>query len=220
MTSWRSWLPLLRKNNSVNVNKLRNIFTTCLLAVLLLAFITPATALPLLSHPKTHKTRSDTLRHPPRDPKKAMLMAIVPGLGQIYNRKYWKLPIVYTGFAVIGYFAITNQNYYKTFKEAYEYKVNHPDCGPASTDCDNEWAKKYDKATLKTIRDYYRRNMQLSYIVGGAWYLLQMIDANVDAHLSHWNISDNLSMEVAPVIQPYDLPHAPAYKGISLHFKF
>ncbi len=207
------WFPFLRKSNSVNVIKLQNILTVCLLAVFSLAFVTPTSAHPFISNDKEHKTRSDKPKHPPRDPKKAMLMAIVPGLGQIYNHKYWKLPIVYTGFAVIGYFAVTNRNYYKTFKDAYDCKATNPKCN-------NVLAKKYSETTLKLIRDYYRRNMQLSYILGGAWYLLQMIDANVDAHLSHWNISNNLSLEVAPVIQPFDMPHAPAYKGISLRFKF
>ena len=214
------WFLFLRKNNPVNVNKLQNTLRICLLVAFSLAFVAPATAHPFLSEKKEHKTKTNKPKYPPRDPKKAMLMAIVPGLGQIYNHKYWKIPIVYTGFAVIGYFAITNRNYYRTFKEAYDYKISHPDCNPNSTDCNNEYAKKYDKATLKIIRDYYRRNMQLSYIIGGAWYLLQIIDANVDAHLSHWNISNNLSLDVAPVIQPFDMPHAPAYKGISLRFKF
>lgn len=203
----------LRKNNSVSVNKLQNILFVCLLAVFSLAFITPVSAHPLLSKNKEHKTKSDTLKYPPRNPKKAMLMALIPGLGQIYNHKYWKIPIVYTGFAVIGYFAITNRNEYTIFKKAYDCKVSNPDC-------QNPLALKYDAATLKMIRDYYRRNMQLSFIIGGAWYLLQIIDANVDAHLSHWNISNNLSLDVTPVIQPYDLPNAPAYKGISLHFNF
>lgn len=214
------WFLFLRKSNSVDVNKLRNILFFCLLAVLLLATTTPVRAFSFSDKNKKSKAKSDTLRHPPRDPKKAMLLALVPGLGQIYNRKYWKLPIVYTGFAVIGYFAVTNRNYYQTFRKAYDYKTSHPDCSRTSTDCDNEWAKKYDKATLKIIRDYYRRNMQLSFIVGGAWYLLQMIDANVDANLSHWNISNDLSVNVTPVYQPVSLPHAPAYKGISLRFNF
>ncbi len=220
MKGWRMWFPFLRKSNSVNVNKLQNILIVCLLAVFSLMIVTQATAHPFLSKNKEHKTKTDTLKHPPRDPKKAMLMAIVPGLGQIYNHKYWKLPIVYTGFAVIGYFAVTNRKYYKTYKEAYDYKVSHPDCTVNNPNCTNELAKKYNKATLQIIRDYYRRNMQLSYILGGAWYLLQIIDANVDAHLSHWNISSNLSLEVVPVIQPFDTPYTPAYKGISLRFKF
>ncbi len=214
------WFLFLRKGNSVNVNKLRNILIVCLLTVFSLIFTITATAHPFLSEKKAHKAKTDTPKHPPRDPKKAMIMAIIPGLGQIYNHKYWKLPIVYSGFAAIGYFAVTNRNYYKTFKEAYNYKTAHPDCNPTSTGCENQYAKKYSKKTLKIIRDYYRRNMQLSYIIGGAWYLFQIIDANVDAHLSHWNISNNLSLEVAPVIQPFDMPRAPAYKGISLCFKF
>ncbi len=207
------WFLFLRKSNSVNVNKLQNILFAFLLAVFSLTFITPASAHPFLNKNEENNTKSDTLKHPPRDPKKAMLMALVPGLGQVYNHKYWKLPIVYTGFAVIGYFAVTNRNEYRIYKDAYNCKVANPDCK-------NPLALKYDKETLKMIRDYYRRNMQLSYIIGGAWFLLQMIDANVDAHLSHWNISNNLSLDVTPVIQPYDLPNAPAYKGISLHFNF
>ncbi len=207
------WFLFLRKNNSVNVNKLQNTLRICLLVTLSMAFVASATAHPFISEKKERKAKTDTPKYPPRDPKKAMLMAIVPGLGQIYNHKYWKLPIVYTGFVVIGYFAVTNRRYYKTYKEAYDCKVLNPKC-------ENVLAKKYDEATLQMIRDYYRRNMQLSYIIGGAWYFLQMIDANVDAHLSHWNISKNLSLEVAPVIQPFDMPHAPAYKGISLRFKF
>jgi hypothetical protein len=182
---------------------------------------------PLQAHPLLHKekkthSRSDSLRHPPRDPKKASLMALLPGMGQAYNHKYWKIPIVYVGFGVIGYFAVINRRYYKDFKDAYSYKVSHPDCNPnsTSTECQNELAKKYDKNTLKTIRDYYRRNMQLSYIIGGAWYLLQIIDADVDAHLSHWNVSKNLSLDVAPVVNPVSLPGKPAYKGVSLRFNF
>ncbi len=220
MKGWHVWFPSLRKSNSVNDNKLQNILITCLLVAFSLAIVTPAMAHPLSNKNKERKAKSDTLKYPPRDPKKALLMSIVPGLGQIYNHKYWKLPIVYVGFGVIGYFVVTNRNYYRTFKEAYDYKISHPDCKPTSTDCDNEYAKKYDEATLKMIRDYYRRNMQLSYIIGGAWYLLQMVDANVDAHLSHWNISNNLSMDVAPVIQLHDLPHAPACKGISIRVNF
>ncbi len=204
----------------MNDNKLKNILIAGLLAAFLLVFSSPAIAHPFRNKNKDHKTKSDTLRYPPRNPKTAMLMALVPGLGQIYNHKYWKLPIVYAGFGVIGYFAVTNRNFYRTFRAAYDYKVSHPDCSPVSTNCNNDLAKKYDKTTLKMIRDYYRRNMQLSYIIGGAWYLLQIIDANVDAHLSHWNISNNLSLEVTPVIQPYNLPQTPAYKGISLRFKF
>lgn len=147
-----------------------------------------------------------------RSAKTATLMAIVPGLGQIYNHKYWKVPIVYAGFAVFGYFIVTNTNQYHIFRDAYN--------ATADTATTNPYAKKYSAGTLLIVRDYYRRNMQLSYILSGAWYLLQMIDANVDAHLTHWNISNNLSMDVAPVISPPFKQSRGGYNGISLKFNF
>ena len=185
-----------------------------MVAFLLLVISPPAlahTSLPQQKGKASHK--KEKKKKLPRDPKKATLMALVPGLGQIYNHKYWKLPIVYAGFGVIGYFAVTNTRYYRDFKEAYDCKVTNPDCA-------NPLSQKYDESTLKYIRDYYRRNMQLSYIIGGAWYLLQMIDANVDAHLSHWNISDNISLEVSPVYRPVPQADHPAWQGIQLRFKF
>jgi len=136
-------------------------------------------------------------------PHKATLLALVPGLGQIYNRKYWKLPIVYAGFGVTGYFAITNRTEYKKFREAYNCSVT------LEAECTNELAIKYSADDLQTIRDYYRRNMELSYIIMGAWYILQMLDATVDAHLYNWEVNDNLSVRVDPMIQPIQLaqPH-------------
>lgn len=145
-------------------------------------------------------------------PKTATLMAIVPGLGQIYNHKIWKVPIVYAGFAVFGYFIVTNTKYYHTFRDAYNATYDSTTTNP--------YALRYSRTALRTVRDYYRRNMQLSYILSGAWYILQMIDANVDAHLTHWNISSNLSMEVSPVIMPPVKRTERAYNGISLRFRF
>jgi len=141
-------------------------------------------------------------------PHKATLLALVPGLGQIYNRKYWKLPIVYAGFGVTGYFAITNRTEYKKFREAYNCSVT------LEAECTNELAIKYSADDLQTIRDYYRRNMELSYIIMGAWYVLQMLDATVDAHLYYWEVNDNLSVRVDPMIQPIQLARPnPALPG-------
>ena len=214
---------LLRKNNSVKIKV--SGYGMCLFLSL---FMMMGPALPSCAQnvsvvgPDRASHKKEKPKHPPRDPKKASLMAIVPGLGQIYNHKYWKLPIVYAGFGVIGYFAVTNTRYYRDYKEAYSFKVENPDCNVNNPECleQHPLAAKYSKETLKYIRDYYRRNMQLSYIIGGAWYLLQIIDANVDAHLSHWNISDNLSMDVSPVYQPVPQPDRPAWQGIQLRFKF
>jgi hypothetical protein len=147
-----------------------------------------------------------------RNPKTATLFSIIPGGGQIYNHKYWKAPIVYAGFAVFGYFIVTNTQQYHIFRDAYN--------STADSATTNPYALKYSPASLRIVRDYYRRNMQLSYILTGAWYILQMVDANVDAHLTRWNISDNLSMEVAPVISPPLKPRTGAYNGLSIRFRF
>ena len=148
-----------------------------------------------------------------RSPKKATLMALMPGLGQIYNHKYWKVPIVYTGFAVLGYFIVTNTREYHTFRDAYN--------ATADTATTNPYALKYSPSQLRIVRDYYRRNMQLSYILTGAWYILQIVDANVDAHLTRWNISNNLSLEVEPVINPpIKRRILGAYNGVTVRMRF
>ncbi|MBN2614186.1 MAG: hypothetical protein JXR71_00705 [Bacteroidales bacterium] len=149
----------------------------------------------------------------PRSPTKATLWALIPGGGQIYNHKYWKIPIVYAGFAVIGYTAVFNTREYTKYRDAYN-------CVVSDSACTNPLAI-YQPYQLKTVRDYYRRNMQLSYIVMGAWYILQMIDANVDAQFTHWNVSDNLSMDVYPIIkQPTVNRQTPSYNGVTLRFNF
>lgn len=147
-----------------------------------------------------------------RSPKKATLMALVPGLGQIYNHKYWKVPIVYAGFAVMGYFIVTNTHQYHIFRDAYN--------ATADTATTNPYALKYSPDQIRVVRDYYRRNMQLSYILTGAWYILQIIDADVDAHLTHWNISNNLSLEVDPVISPPIKQNVGGYNGFTLRMRF
>jgi len=152
-------------------------------------------------------------------PKKATYLALVPGLGQIYNRKYWKLPIVYAGFGITGYLGISNRTEYKKFNEAYICLVNE------GNDCTNKLAEIYTEDELVYYRDSYRRSMELSFIVMGAWYILQILDASVDAHLYYWEVNDNLSVDVQPIVQPniplninssFDKP----YTGIKVSFKF
>jgi len=148
------------------------------------------------------KNKSDTL-YLKHSPKKATLWAIIPGAGQIYNKKYWKLPIVYAGFGVIGYFVVANRSEYLKYHDAYICSATMGD------QCENPLAKKYNTDDLMTIRDYYRRNMELSFIVGAAWYVLQMLDAVVDAHLYYWNVGEDLSLKVEPVFSP-------SYRGAQL----
>ncbi len=143
---------------------------------------------------------ADTL-YMKHSPKKANLWAILPGGGQVYNKKYWKLPIVYAGFGVIGYLAVTNRSEYLKYHDAYICSAT------LGEQCEDPLAQKYSTDDLKSIRDYYRRNTELSFIAGAAWYILQMVDAVVDAHLYYWNVSEDLSLKVEPVITPvYGVP--------------
>ncbi len=157
------------------------------------------------------------------NPKTATYLSLFPGLGQIYNKKYWKLPIVYAGFGVIGYFAFDNRNYYLQYKEAYTCKINEGD------DCENPLAQNYTAQNLQTIRDGYRRNMELSFIVMGLWYILQMLDATVDAHLYYWEIDETTTLQVQPNIQPAswmaqpsfsNASPTPAFNGFTVSLKF
>ncbi|HOE58230.1 MAG TPA: DUF5683 domain-containing protein [Bacteroidales bacterium] len=127
---------------------------------------------------------------PSRSPRTATILSLVlPGMGQAYNHKYWKIPIIYTGFAATGYFAIINGDEYHKFKDAYNFKINN-----LTGDPPNDYAVKYTADQLRVQRDYYRRNMELSYIIAGFIYILNAVDASVDAHLSSFDISENLSM--------------------------
>lgn len=157
------------------------------------------------------------------NPKTATYLSLFPGLGQIYNKKYWKLPIVYAGFGVIGYFAFNNRDYYLQYKEAYACKVNEGD------DCENPLAQNYSAQNLQTIRDGYRRNMELSFIFMGFWYILQMLDATVDAHLYYWEIDETTTLQVQPNIQPAswmaqpafsNSPPSPGFNGFTVSLKF
>lgn len=152
-------------------------------------------------------------------PKTATLLALIPSAGQAYNRKYWKMPIVYAGFGVTTYFAITNGNDYRLYRDAYDYKME------VKTDV-SEKAKKeaarYTADNLITLRDYYRGNMELSWILTAAWYIVQIIDANVDAHFFYYDISDELTLHIEPqvnTIKEYTFGYGNNI-GISLKLNF
>lgn len=140
--------------------------------------------------PKPFAFLTDTAHNP----KKAVFFsAILPGSGQLYNRKYWKTPIVYTGFATIGYLAWQNNALYQTYRSAYTARNDND---PATVDT---FPSYISAASLKANRDYYRRNRDLSYIGIGVWYILQLVDANVDAHLFTFTTSDDLSFHWQPI---------------------
>ena len=123
----------------------------------------------------------------------ALMSAIIPGSGQIANKKYWKVPVIYGGGLVIGYFIKTNNTEYHNFKEARHIR----------NDGDTATIDNYPNLTdddLKTREDYYRRNRDLSYIFAGALYVLNIIDAYVDSQLMDFDVSDDLSLKINPSV--------------------
>jgi hypothetical protein len=148
-------------------------------------------------------------------PRRATIMsAVVPGLGQIYNRKYWKLPIIYGLGGVLIIFADKNFKEYDKFKTAYSIRS---DTMPGTTFF-NDPDYKDKPQNLKLQRDGFLRIAQLDIILLTGLYVLQIVDAHVDAHLKNFEINDNLSLQVAPQLKY--LPQNNLYSGVSLNLKF
>lgn len=130
-------------------------------------------------------------------PKKATIYsAILPGLGQAYNRKYWKIPVIYGIGGLLTYFVIDNNKQYIQYKNAFKIRM---DGNPATVD---PYINIYTDDDLKVLKDYYRRNRDLSYIGIGATYILNIVDAAVDAHLFYFDISDDLTLKAEPSFSP------------------
>lgn len=140
-------------------------------------------------------------------PQRAVWMsALFPGLGQIYNRRYWKLPIVIGGFMGLGYATNWNNNQYQDYVQAYrDILDNDPSTKSymdffAPTVKEEDLDKAWLQRTLKSRKDYFRRNRDLCIICLVALYLVCMVDAYVDASMAHFDISPNLSMDLSPTM--------------------
>lgn len=160
------------------------------------------------------------------DPTRAVwLSALFPGLGQIYNRRYWKLPIVVGGFMGLAYATSWNNGQYQDYSQAYRDLLdNDPDTKsymdffpPTTTEdsLDKTWLTN----VMKTRKDYYRRNRDLCIICVVGLYLLCMVDAYVDASLAHFDISDNVALDLAPTLQLAPTP-AGARVNLALNWAF
>lgn len=126
--------------------------------------------------------------------KATILSAVLPGAGQFYNKKYWKIPILYAGFAAIIYSVDFNQDRYIIYKNALQTRTD----GDETTL--DEFEGVYSEENLRTLKDFYRRNRDLSYIIGGIVYVLNILDAHVDAHLYYFDVSDDLSLKISPAM--------------------
>lgn len=151
--------------------------------------------------------------------------AIIPGFGQAYNKKYWKVPVIYAGVAVAGYFIYRNYTIYHNFRQAYIY--SHDADSASYLESFSVWGidgsktyypALYDNARQLEIVDGYRRYLDLSVIAAAAVYGLNILDAVVDAHLYHFDVGDNLSMTILP--KPPLNFHQISTTGVTLKFQF
>ena len=154
--------------------------------------------------------------------KAAFFSAVLPGLGQIYNKRYWKVPIVY---AVIGtgvYAYTYNDDLYDRFRTAFKrrqagftndefYDINGDNTEGQDPDLDLD--------DLERQQENYQRDRDLALVITIAMYALNIIDANVDAHLKQFNIDEDLSMDVQPYLDLDPITNNPNY-GIAFTIKF
>lgn len=147
----------------------------------------------------------------------AFYSAILPGLGQAYNRSYWKIPLVYAGLGATGYFYLKNDKEYRDYRAAFKrrkagytddqyYDINGDGTGPDVTE-----------DGLERGQEYYQGNRDLSLLIFVAIYALNIIDANVDAHLKQFSISRDLTLE--PFLENTAFYRQPDI-GLSLNIKF
>lgn len=131
--------------------------------------------------------------------KPTIYSSLIPGLGQIYNKEYWKVPIIYGGLAFCGYLINQNGIQYNRFRDAYNSQT-HTTNGKPDPQPHEFTGSKYTAENLKYFRDGYRRNRDYSILAFALVYALNIIDANVFAHLADYDISDNLSMKFEPTL--------------------
>jgi hypothetical protein len=174
---------------------------------------------------------TDTPLFKPNSGRAVIYSAVFPGLGQIYNRKYWKLPLVYGGYMGFIYAITWNNKNYRDYSQAYfDLSKDDPDNPdgwheswlsfvPAGQDPASYLRDANFKSRLNNGRDFYRRYRDLSIILAIGWYFICMADAYVDAQLFDFDISPDLSLRIEPVVSPATRYTAFLY-GLSCNIKF
>lgn len=147
-------------------------------------------------------------------PRKASIMsAIIPGLGQAYNKKYWKIPVIYAGLAGFGYLFFDSNKEYNFYRKNL---IADNDDDPATSN-----TTRYNSEQLQLLKVQYRKNRDFAAIGIAIFYLLNIIDANVDAHLKTFDVSDNLSVHIDPWQSTYHTRLGTrTATGLSIKFQF
>ena len=182
-----------------NINCLK-LFSGGLLLILFLA--TGFSAFSQETKDDSIRAKKPKVEHSPR--RATIYSAVLPGLGQIYNRKYWKVPLVYGGFATLGYFINFNNEQYTTYRQAYSDIIdNDPNTTSYMKLNVNPSLLLPERISnfteqLRSAKDYWRRNRDLVVIGTVVFYALNVIDASVDANFFNFDISDELTINWVP----------------------
>ncbi len=143
--------------------------------------------------------------------KATIMSACLPGLGQIYNRKYWKAPVIYAALGGLGYWGVKNHIEYKYYSNNLKYEYDED---PSTLNTSG-----YNSGNLITLKKQYQKYRDIAIMGGLLVYLLNIIDANVDAHLKTFDVSDDLSLQLNPFSNMDNTNKLQAGLSIKLKFK-
>ena len=155
----------------------------------------------------------DSVQVKKHNPKTATLLALIPGAGQIYNKKYWKLPIVYGGLGATGYLIYYYGGLTSTYRKEYVNRANKD-----TINFNPEFGNQTDDQILNT-RNFHRKNMEICVAACVIVYALSILDATVDAHLFYYDVSDNLAVAIKPKIH-YNIINGTISPSVALVVKF
>ncbi|ETN97069.1 DUF5683 domain-containing protein [Zhouia amylolytica] len=150
----------------------------------------------------------------------AFYSAVLPGLGQAYNKRYWKIPIVYGAIGTGVYFYLENTKQYDRYRDAYKSRLagfNTDEFWGTDADGNPKNTPDLSEDALRDAQEFYQKNKDLSLLITIGLYALNIIDANVDAHLKQYNMSDDLTLK--PYMEINEINFNKNY-GLTLTFKF
>ena len=145
-----------------------------------------------------------------KSPKKALLLSLCPGAGQVYNHAYWKVPVIYASFTVLGYYTMLNHQYFLEYRDEYVYRMqlsynqanNTVPSSKPLVDPHPELKSYTLPDDLLTQKNYYEKNRNNLIVALLGVYVLNLVDAAVDAHLHTFETTDNLSLQFFPLVEP------------------
>lgn len=183
------------------------IINSCVLAQTRKPLIVPTDSTTSIKNPAftkdtgIHVVRGDTIKTVSKhDPRKATLRSLIlPGWGQAYNREYWKIPIVYGVLGTVGGIFMYNNTWYKRTRDAFDIRVNRNNT--ADTALIHPRLQIYASSDLQTLRNSFRRDRDYSALYFIIAWGLNIADATVFGHLKDFDVSEDLSLQVHPVLQ-------------------